>query len=455
MAVVSVSGDARWTLGRLPPCVLDYIAGFLCQEGVVGDRHPLAVFGCVCKRWATIASEDLWVKVWSETQKGLVDEACERFVVSMYPVGEGSGVLRNRAARNFKNQLATAGPAECLELGLLPREPPSWCKTPGQYQHTLYSTLKFCNFQVTSARVELQCMRGSIPVMESCAVLFSLIHIVWGGQVYLSASVPHSFRLLTRPMYCITLTWAFYLGAYAVYRVKLAKIHSIPEEAAKLWDVRKSRVMERKGVLWGLRYLKSDSRVKHAVAWLACLSVSVAFWHAETEGYFKEPLTLTRLLVMVFGPPTFTATIVTWRRSGGKIGLLAGTTLIAALTIIALAPWLLFFSLGTWSTSCLLRLHRGFYHPPRTPSALVSLTRKSGNFVLFNISLLCLTYFVAFGFFSPMLIAAVASLAVWVCVAVFIPLANRCRSFCVPLPYAYLASQTAIAIVGYLGSGSG
>ena len=416
----------------LPPDVLRLVCRFLCVGGRPGERHALASWQRCSLRLYEGVDEADWRSVWEATYAAATADAARRFAASPSPSAPATAAAAAAAPararggqRAFLSALRGASVQYHLELGLLPPSPPPWCGSKLDIERALYKTLRFCSFRVATARQEMECTRGSIPVVESGAVLSSLLHIVAGGTRYLAHPVPRPTALLTAPMYGICATWALNLGAYGAYRIMRAAVRSIPAEAAQLWQLPGGSARRGRGSgrlqarrLW---QLLTDDRFLGAFAWTGCLTLSLCMWHAEAS----RPggvLSVRKILVIVFGPPTFAATLVAGHRSGRRVGLTAGALVFATLSSVVLVPHLLFLALLTWSTTLSLRLHRrGYYKPPRwntVRSKIPSSVAKAlGDATVLSIAGMSLGWFVTpYECFLHLLVLAVAVLSAWVCI---------------------------------------
>eukprot|EP00754_Rhynchopus_humris_P048307 Rhum_TRINITY_DN7680_c0_g1::Rhum_TRINITY_DN7680_c0_g1_i1::g.24172::m.24172 len=443
----------------LPPDVLRLVCRFLCVVGRPGERHALASWQRCSLRLYEGVEESDWRSVWDATYAATTADAARRFAAAVpSPAAPAAAGARARGSqRAFLAALRGASVQYHLELGLLPPAPPPWCGSKLDVERALYKTLRFCTFRVATARQEMECTRGSIPVVESGAVLSSLLHIVAGGTRYLAHPVPRPTALLTAPMYGICATWALNLGAYGAYRIMRAAVRSIPAEAAQLWQLPGGSSSHGPGGSGRLQahrlwQLLTDDRFLGAFAWTGCLTLSLCMWHAEASRP-EGGLSVRKILLIVFGPPTFAATLVAGHRSGRKVGLTAGAVVFATLSSVVLVPHLLFLALLTWSTTLSLRLHRrGYYKPPRwntvrskVPS---SVAKALGDATVLSIAGMSLGWFVTpYECFLHLLVLAVAVLSAWIAVAVFAPLVARCWSMGVPLPANYFFLQAATSLL--------
>ena len=418
----SLDATRPTSLLDVPREVLELVALFLSNAYQVGVVHELSNFQRVCRRTFEVTTVERWLTVWEATYKDQLTDASQRFSVALASSAPHLSLASAESMRKaFIKQVVTSTVAYHLELGLLPPAPPSWCSSSLAVEKTLCDTLRFCVFQVRTAQLELQCTRGKVPVIESAAVLTSLIHIVIGVLRYLSIPDP-PLVITTPPMCCICATWMLYLMAYGLYRVMRATIRKIPDEAAALWQLGGSEVsLSKRGVrgwVYGgvdvFQRLSGDKRFVGALAWTCCLLLSVALWVIEVSR--GERATTERILLNVFAPPTFAASLVAWQRSGKKLGLVAGGVVGSLITCIIVLPWLLFLGLGMWSLTALLRIHRVSYRAPRSYSpAHWKLGVLLGNTVILSICVMSASWFVSLALFLKTLLLALVVLSCWVC----------------------------------------
>eukprot|EP00659_Diplonema_papillatum_P004053 gene4053-6297_t len=402
----------------LPDDALLRVTYWLCLPAIAGEVHPLSRWRKVCRRWQTLleAHREVWMMAWAVTRSDQISLASLRFAASVHKQASPANFLHSSTA--FLTEMKKASTEASLELGLIPGGPPKWCKTSGQVEDVLRRTVVFCSFEVSAARAALQCTRGSIPVIESATVLASVLHVALGGLYYLRQPVPPPLQCITRPMLSVVLSWVMYVFAYGVYRSRLMKIHHIPEEARKLWKVRNPKSKSKLPDAFStLVYLIKDGRIVGALAWVGCLLVSVVFWHLQTSGlqdHDQYPYSVNNLLISIFAPPTFAATLVAWQRSGGKLGLLAGFCVACTICLLALFPGLLFVGLGGWAASVLLRIHRGYYRAPRTARVhLLAVSRKLGQVLVGCMVVMSGLWFVSLEYFLRSLVLCMTVLASW------------------------------------------
>eukprot|EP01063_Lacrimia_lanifica_P009582 TRINITY_DN16539_c0_g1_i1.p1 TRINITY_DN16539_c0_g1~~TRINITY_DN16539_c0_g1_i1.p1 ORF type:complete len:497 (+),score=151.24 TRINITY_DN16539_c0_g1_i1:119-1492(+) len=430
-----------WRLLDLPDDALEHVAGFLCHPAVPGVPHDLTTWRQVCRGFRAVDGAYLWQQAWEATCQESILHAGKQFADQW---GTQSAADRARVIKTFRAEAESFTAEAALELGLLPHTLPPWCRTAADVERALLGAVSFCCFQVTTAREELQSARGSIPVIESFAVVASIAHSVAGGIAYLRSDDRELSRL-TVPMYRIFGAWLLFLVAYAAYRIQLKRIKRIPEKAMKMWHL---SCPPSQG--FGVRYLLYDQRFVGAACWTACLWLSLHFWQSEIA--LRRELTPERLLYVVFLPPTFAATLVAWQRSGQRIGLRAGALVGGTLVCVTYCPSVLFLALGVWAATVLLNQHTGYYHPPRAhiPPCLRPVATLLGNVVIYAVLALSVAWvFCSLDVFLYVLVAALAVLALWVGVAVFTPLFFRCYTMNVTPPVFYVSGQALLSIGSY------
>ena len=369
--------------------------------------HDLSCWIRVCRKWESLCKLQHWDMVWKRTHQTLIETSSIRFAHTLHR-GRESDRIRESANR-FIEQMQHASARSCLELGLLPPERPPWGNTVREVEDALFRTLQFCSFQVTSARIELQYMRGAIPVLESATVLFSLLHLVVGLRVFSVYPSPRPLSALSNMLFAISLSWCLYLGAYTIYRIRLTGIKGIPAEAVQLWNF----PPQRKGKRGVLAQLLNDKIMIGATLWTLSLVVSVFVFQVQSkEEYLEEDGNIpSKILISFFIPPTMAATIVAWSRAGKRMGLLAGLSAFVLISLTAAVPAILFCSLGLWALAQLIRINC-------SSQKLVGFTfvsRFIGNMVMASVTLTVLKWFTHPRWVLHYLIMTLSYVSAWVC----------------------------------------